>query len=158
MAPPYAIPRLLACTRFAYADIHLWEIHEAFAAQVLAHIKALESPEFIRDKAKVTAEFGKFRRERMNPTGGGTAIGHPFGAAGARISTPCRAGAQLDAQWSVKIHAAMVARLCSSAALRRGRRTGWAARGRTVAERGEGGLSGHARHGTGKVPRRLTEE
>lgn len=85
MAPPYAIPRLLARHGLTYADIHLWEIHEAFAAQVLAHIKALESPEFIRDKAKVTAEFGKFPRERMNPTGGSTAIGHPFGATGARI-------------------------------------------------------------------------
>jgi acetyl-CoA C-acetyltransferase len=85
MAPPYAIPRLLARHGLTYADIHLWEIHEAFAAQVLAHIKALESLEFIRDKAGVTADFGKFPRERMNPTGGSTAIGHPFGATGARI-------------------------------------------------------------------------
>lgn len=85
MAPPYAIPRLLARHSLTYADIHLWEIHEAFAAQVLAHIKALESAEFIRDKAGVTAEFGKFPRERMNPNGGSTALGHPFGATGARI-------------------------------------------------------------------------
>ncbi|MDO8979149.1 MAG: acetyl-CoA C-acyltransferase [Afipia sp.] len=85
MAPPYAIPRLLARHSLTYADIHLWEIHEAFAAQVLAHIKALESPEFIRDKAGVNAEFGKFPRERMNPNGGSTALGHPFGATGARI-------------------------------------------------------------------------
>jgi acetyl-CoA C-acetyltransferase len=85
MAPPYAIPRLLKRQGLTYADIHLWEIHEAFAAQVLAHIKALESPEFIRDKAGVTGEFGKFPRERMNPNGGSTALGHPFGATGARI-------------------------------------------------------------------------
>ena len=85
MAPPYAIPRLLKRHGLTYADISLWEIHEAFAAQVLAHIKALESPEFIRDKAGVTAEFGKFPRERMNPNGGSTALGHPFGATGARI-------------------------------------------------------------------------
>jgi len=62
MAPPYAIPRLLQRNSLNYADIHLWEIHEAFAAQVLAHIKALESPEFIRDKARVTASFGAFPR------------------------------------------------------------------------------------------------
>ena len=85
MAPPYAIPRLLQRNSLTYADIHLWEIHEAFAAQVLAHIKALESPEFIRNKAGVTGSFGAFPRERMNPNGGSVALGHPFGATGARI-------------------------------------------------------------------------
>jgi acetyl-CoA C-acetyltransferase len=85
MAPPYAIPRLLQRNSLAYADIHLWEIHEAFAAQVLAHIKALESEEFLRKKAGVTASFGAFPRERMNPNGGSVALGHPFGATGARI-------------------------------------------------------------------------
>jgi acetyl-CoA C-acetyltransferase len=85
MAPPYAIPRLLQRNSLTYADIHLWEIHEAFAAQVLAHIKALESPEFIRNKAGVTGSFGAFPRERLNPNGGSVALGHPFGATGARI-------------------------------------------------------------------------
>jgi acetyl-CoA C-acetyltransferase len=78
MAPPYAIPRLLQRNSLNHADIHLWEIHEAFAAQVLAHIKALESPEFIRDKARVTASFGAFPRDRMNPNGGSVALGHPL--------------------------------------------------------------------------------
>jgi acetyl-CoA C-acetyltransferase len=85
MAPPYAIPRILARNGLAYADIHLWEIHEAFAAQVLAHIKALESPTFLSDKAKVSGSFGLFPRERLNPNGGSVALGHPFGATGARI-------------------------------------------------------------------------
>jgi acetyl-CoA C-acetyltransferase len=85
MAPPYAIPRLLQRNSLTYADIDLWEIHEAFAAQVLAHIKALESPEFIRNKAGVTGTFGAFPRQRMNPNGGSVALGHPFGATGARI-------------------------------------------------------------------------
>jgi acetyl-CoA C-acetyltransferase len=85
MAPPYAIPRLLQRNSLTYADIQLWEIHEAFAAQVLAHIKALESPEFIRNKAGVTGSFGAFPRERMNPNGGSVALGHPFGATGTRI-------------------------------------------------------------------------
>jgi acetyl-CoA C-acetyltransferase len=85
MAPAFAIPRLLARHGLAYADIHLWEIHEAFAAQVLFHIKALESPEFLKNKAGVEPRFGSFPRERMNPNGGSVALGHPFGAAGARI-------------------------------------------------------------------------
>jgi acetyl-CoA C-acetyltransferase len=85
MAPAFAIPRLLARHGLAYSDIHLWEIHEAFAAQVLFHIKALESPEFLRNRAHVEPSFGEFPRERMNPNGGSVALGHPFGATGARI-------------------------------------------------------------------------
>jgi acetyl-CoA C-acetyltransferase len=85
MAPPYAIPRLLARHRLAYDDIALWEVHEAFAAQVLAHIKALESADFLRDRVGVEPGFGAFPRERMNPNGGSIALGHPFGATGARI-------------------------------------------------------------------------
>ncbi len=85
MAPAFAIPRLLARHDLTYGDIHLWEIHEAFAAQVAFHLKALQDPVFLRDKAKVTKNFGAFPKERMNPNGGSTAIGHPFGATGARI-------------------------------------------------------------------------
>ena len=85
MAPAYAIPRLLARHDLRYDDIHLWEIHEAFAAQVAFHLKALQSPDFLRDKAKVPRDFGAFPKERLNPNGGSTALGHPFGATGARI-------------------------------------------------------------------------
>jgi len=85
MAPAYGIPRLLVRNGLAYDDIGLWEIHEAFAAQVAAHIRALESREFLRDRAGVDAELGRFPRDRMNPNGGSIALGHPFGATGARI-------------------------------------------------------------------------
>jgi len=85
MAPAFAIPRMLARNGVAYADIDLWEIHEAFAAQVLFHLKALETPQFLRNKAGVEPNFGTFPRERMNPNGGSVALGHPFGATGARI-------------------------------------------------------------------------
>ena len=85
MAPAFAIPRLLARHRLTYTDIDLWEIHEAFSAQVLAHIEALESPDFLRSKVGVEATFGAFPRDRMNPNGGSVALGHPFGATGARI-------------------------------------------------------------------------
>jgi acetyl-CoA C-acetyltransferase len=85
MAPAYAIPRLLARNGLTLDAIDLWEIHEAFAAQVLCNIAALEDAAFLRDRAGVTASLGKFPRDRLNPNGGSVAVGHPFGATGARI-------------------------------------------------------------------------
>jgi acetyl-CoA C-acetyltransferase len=85
MAPVSAIPRLLARHGLRYDDIALWEIHEAFAAQVLCHITALEDKAFVREKAAVEHTFGAFPPERMNPNGGSVALGHPFAATGARI-------------------------------------------------------------------------
>ena len=85
MAPAYGVPRMLARNGLTLSDIGLWEIHEAFAAQVLSHIAAWESKKFLADRAGVTADLGAFPRERMNPTGGSLALGHPFGATGARI-------------------------------------------------------------------------
>lgn len=85
MAPAYAIPRLLSRHNLRFTDITLWEIHEAFAAQVLANVAAISDGTFVRDKANVTAEFGDFPWERFNPVGGSIALGHPFGATGARI-------------------------------------------------------------------------
>jgi acetyl-CoA C-acetyltransferase len=85
MAPAYAIPRLLARSGLTLASVDLWEIHEAFAAQVLCNVAALESEAFLREKAGVNNALGKFPWERLNPNGGSVAIGHPFGATGARI-------------------------------------------------------------------------
>jgi acetyl-CoA C-acetyltransferase len=85
MAPAYVIPRLLARNGLRYEDVALWEIHEAFAGQVLYHLKALESPSFLASRAHVDAPLGKVPRERINPHGGSIALGHPFGATGARI-------------------------------------------------------------------------
>ncbi|HEY9544864.1 MAG TPA: acetyl-CoA C-acyltransferase [Solimonas sp.] len=85
MAPAFAIPRLLARVGLKYEDIALWELHEAFSAQVLFHIKAMQDKDFLRDKAGVTVELGRFPDERVNPNGGSVALGHPFGATGARI-------------------------------------------------------------------------
>jgi acetyl-CoA C-acetyltransferase len=76
---------MLARNGLAYGDIALWEIHEAFAAQVLCNVAALESASFRREKAGVEADPGKFPWERLNPHGGSVALGHPFGATGARI-------------------------------------------------------------------------
>jgi acetyl-CoA C-acetyltransferase len=85
MAPAYAIPRMLARRNLRYDDIALWEIHEAFAAQVLAHIMLLEDRMFLRERVGIDRDFGPFPRDRVNPNGGSIALGHPFGATGARI-------------------------------------------------------------------------
>ncbi len=85
MAPVTAIPRLLARHGLAFNDIALWEIHEAFSAQLACHIKALQDKEFVRQKAGVEHTFGSFPLDRVNPNGGSVALGHPFAATGARI-------------------------------------------------------------------------
>ncbi len=85
MAPAFAVPRLLARHGLTYADIDLWEIHEAFAAQLAFHMKAWEDQDFLRDRVKIDFGLGAFPRERVNPNGGSVALGHPFGATGARI-------------------------------------------------------------------------
>ena len=85
MAPVSAIPRLLARHALNYQDIALWEIHEAFSAQVACHLKALQDKDFVRAKAGIENTFGRFPVERMNPNGGSVALGHPFAATGARI-------------------------------------------------------------------------
>lgn len=85
MAPAIAIPRLLARHGLTYDSIALWEIHEAFSAQVLCHVAAMEDRAWLTGRAGVTAALGKFPWARMNPNGGSVALGHPFGATGARI-------------------------------------------------------------------------
>lgn len=84
MAPSYAIPRLLDRNGHGFEDIALWEIHEAFSAQVLANVAALEKPGWIAENTGINRDFGRFPWERVNPNGGSVAIGHPFGATGAR--------------------------------------------------------------------------
>jgi acetyl-CoA C-acetyltransferase len=85
MAPGRAIPRLLARHGLKFDDIALFEIHEAFAAQVLANIKAASDPAYRRERAAVDADLGAFPWDRVNPHGGTLALGHPFAATGARI-------------------------------------------------------------------------
>jgi acetyl-CoA C-acetyltransferase len=85
MAPAFAIPRLLARNNLTYDGIALWEIHEAFSAQVLVHVAAMEDKTWLATRAGVTADLGRFPWDRLNPNGGSVALGHPFGATGARI-------------------------------------------------------------------------
>jgi acetyl-CoA C-acetyltransferase len=84
MAPSFAIPRLLDRHGLSFEDIDLWEIHEAFASQVLANVAALEKRGWIAERTKISRDFGRVPWERVNPHGGSVAIGHPFGATGAR--------------------------------------------------------------------------
>ncbi|NOK03963.1 MULTISPECIES: acetyl-CoA C-acyltransferase FadI [Myxococcus] len=84
--PAYAVPTALKRAGMTLADIDLVEMHEAFAAQVASNIQALASQSFAK-KAGWSAPVGEIDRERLNVTGGSIAIGHPFGATGARIVT-----------------------------------------------------------------------
>jgi acetyl-CoA C-acetyltransferase len=85
MAPAYAVPRLLDRNGLTLADFDLYEIHEAFAAQVLCTLRAWEDPVFCRERLGREEPLGSIDRERMNVRGGSLAAGHPFAATGGRI-------------------------------------------------------------------------
>jgi acetyl-CoA C-acetyltransferase len=85
MAPAYAVPAMLADAGLTLQDFDYYEIHEAFAAQVLSTLKAWESPEWCRDALGLSAPLGSIDRAKLNVKGGSIAIGHPFAATGTRI-------------------------------------------------------------------------
>ena len=87
MGPALAVPKALERAGVALGDIDLIEMHEAFAAQVASNIQALESESWAREKLGRTQAVGKVDRARLNVNGGSIAIGHPFGATGARLAT-----------------------------------------------------------------------
>jgi acetyl-CoA C-acetyltransferase len=85
MAPAYAVSDMLRDAGLGLQDFDLYEIHEAFAAQTLATLKAWESPEFCREKLGRPEPLGSVDRAKLNRWGGSIALGHPFAATGARI-------------------------------------------------------------------------
>jgi acetyl-CoA C-acetyltransferase len=85
MAPAYAVSDMLKVAGLSLQDFDLYEIHEAFAAQALATMKAWESEEFCRTKLLREAAMGPIDRDKLNVRGGSVAIGHPFAATGTRI-------------------------------------------------------------------------
>jgi acetyl-CoA C-acetyltransferase len=85
MAPVYSVSNMLKDADLRLSDFDFYEIHEAFAAQVLATLKAWESAEFCRDRLGRDAALGSIDRSRLNIKGGSLAMGHPFAATGARI-------------------------------------------------------------------------
>ena len=87
MGPGLAIPKALERAGLQLSDIDLIEMHEAFAAQVASNIQALESETWAKEKLGRSSALGSVDRERLNVNGGSIALGHPFGATGARITT-----------------------------------------------------------------------
>jgi acetyl-CoA C-acetyltransferase len=85
MAPAYAMPMMLDRVGRSLQDFDFYEIHEAFAAQVLCTLKAWEDPVFCAERLGRTEPLGAIDRDRLNVRGGSLAAGHPFGATGARI-------------------------------------------------------------------------
>lgn len=85
MAPAYAVPRLLARAGFTLQDFDYYEIHEAFAAQVLCTLSAWEDKSFCRERLGLAKPLGKIDRSRLNVNGSSLAAGHPFAATGGRI-------------------------------------------------------------------------
>ena len=85
MAPVYAVPRLLARNGLTLQDFDYYEIHEAFAAQVLCTLKAWEEPEYCKTRLGLDAPLGAIDRSRLNVKGSSLAAGHPFAATGGRI-------------------------------------------------------------------------
>lgn len=85
MAPAYAVPRLLARNGLSLQDFDFYEIHEAFAATVLATLKAWEDESFCRERLGLDAPLGPIDRDKLNVTGSSLAAGHPFAATGGRI-------------------------------------------------------------------------
>lgn len=85
MAPTIAVSRMLERAQLKLQDFDFYEIHEAFAAQVLATLKAWEDPEYCRKKLGRSEPLGSIDRAKMNVKGSSIAFGHPFAATGARI-------------------------------------------------------------------------
>ncbi|TNC26162.1 acetyl-CoA C-acetyltransferase [Amycolatopsis alkalitolerans] len=85
MAPAYAVPRMLAQAGLTLPDFDFYEIHEAFASQVLATLKAWEDPTFAKEKLGLDAPLGSIDRAKLNVNGSSLAAGHPFAATGGRI-------------------------------------------------------------------------
>ena len=85
MAPAYAMARMLSREGYSLQDFDFYEIHEAFASQVLATLKAWEDPIFCKERLGLDAPLGTVDRTRLNVNGSSLAAGHPFAATGGRI-------------------------------------------------------------------------
>ena len=85
MAPAYAWPRMLEREGLTLQDFDFYEIHEAFASQVLSTLKAWEDPVFCKERLGLDAPLGSIDRAKLNVNGSSLAAGHPFAATGGRI-------------------------------------------------------------------------
>ncbi len=85
MAPSYALPRMLHRAGLGLHDFDLFEMHEAFASQVIATMKAWEDPIFCKERLGLDAPLGTIDQDKLNVVGSSLAAGHPFAATGGRI-------------------------------------------------------------------------
>jgi acetyl-CoA C-acetyltransferase len=85
MAPVYAMPVMLARNGLTLQDFDFYEIHEAFASQVLATLKAWEDPAFAKERLGLDTPLGSIDRSKLNVNGSSLAAAHPFAATGGRI-------------------------------------------------------------------------
>jgi acetyl-CoA acyltransferase len=85
LGPAMAIPRLLARNQLGFGDIDVWEIHEAFAAQVLINRQCMASADFVRERFGTGVPHGEIPLEKLNAWGGSLALGNPFAATGVRL-------------------------------------------------------------------------
>lgn len=85
MAPAYAVPRMLNRAGLTLQDFDFYEIHEAFASQVLSTLKAWEDPEFCKQRLGLAQPLGAIDRSKLNVHGSSLAAGHPFAATGGRL-------------------------------------------------------------------------
>jgi acetyl-CoA C-acetyltransferase len=85
MAPTIAVPQMLARHGLGLQDFDIYEIHEAFAAQVLCTLRAWESEDYCTHRLGLPGPMGRIDPARINPNGSSLATGHPFAATGARI-------------------------------------------------------------------------
>jgi acetyl-CoA C-acetyltransferase len=85
MAPAYAMPRMLSRAGYDFEEFDFYEIHEAFASQVLSTLKAWEDPVFCKERLGLDAPLGTVDRSKLNVNGSSLAAGHPFAATGGRI-------------------------------------------------------------------------
>ena len=85
MAPAYAVPRMLERAGLTLQDFDYYEIHEAFASQVLATLAAWEDPIFCKERLGLDAPLGSIDMDRLNVNGSSLAAAHPFAATGGRI-------------------------------------------------------------------------
>ncbi|GAA2816416.1 acetyl-CoA C-acetyltransferase [Saccharopolyspora taberi] len=85
MAPAYAVPKLLARNGVGLGDFDFYEVHEAFASQVLATLKAWQDPEFCKQRLGLDSPLGEIDPDKLNVNGSSLAAGHPFAATGGRI-------------------------------------------------------------------------
>ncbi|WP_167765726.1 acetyl-CoA C-acetyltransferase [Xanthomonas euroxanthea] len=85
MAPTIAVPQMLARQGLTLQDFDIYEIHEAFAAQVLCTLRAWESEDYCRNRLGLEAPLGRIDPDKINPLGSSLATGHPFAATGARV-------------------------------------------------------------------------